>query len=56
MRDFDFHPDEDTVRCFSVPDAGVLVDEPERWVCQTWDPTDTHGTDVVLRHHAFVDE
>ena len=26
------------------------------WVRQTWDPTDTHGTDVVLWHHAFADE
>jgi len=50
VRDYDFHPDEDTVRCFGIPADGVLTDDDSECVYQT----QTDG--VVLRHYAFADE
>lgn len=58
MRDFDFHPDEDTVRCFGVPESGVVANDDKVCVTQTRQP-ELFGTmtdDLVLRHFAFADE
>lgn len=58
MRDYDFHPDEDGVRCFGVPDAGVLVHDDDMCVVQTRqpEPNGTMDEDLVLRHYAFAKE
>lgn len=58
MRDFDFHPDEATVRCFAYPASGTVVNDESMWVGQTRQasPYDTMTEDLVLRHFAFADE
>lgn len=58
MRDFDFHPAEDTVRCFGVPESGVVANDDQVWVSQTRqpEPFGTMADDLVLRHFAFADE
>ncbi|WP_193106712.1 DUF402 domain-containing protein [Brachybacterium sp. FME24] len=58
MRDYDFHPDEDSVRCFGVPDAGILVNDDGMCVMQTRqpEPSGTMDEELVLRHYAFADE
>jgi len=50
MLDLDFHPDEPTVRCFTVPDAGILVQDESRCTYQV------RNGEIVLRHFAFADE
>ncbi|MFD6448568.1 DUF402 domain-containing protein [Promicromonospora sp. NPDC060204] len=58
VRDFDFHPDEDDVRCFRVPDSGVLVNDSGWYVSQSLQPVNLGATDdkLVLRHLAFSTE
>lgn len=50
MHDFDFHPDEPSVRCFSIPEPGILVNDERSCTYQV--RTDR----IVLRHFAFADE
>jgi hypothetical protein len=50
LADYDFHPDEATVRLFRVPDAGVLRLDDEVAVYQV-----TYQRGVVLRHYGFAD-
>lgn len=47
--DYDFHPDEPTVRAFRTPTPGVLRADGAVVVTEA-----RHG-DVVLRHYAFAD-
>lgn len=58
MRDYDYHPDEETVRCFGIPDPGVLVSCDRMCVTQTRQPQafQTMTEDLVLRHYAFANE
>ncbi|MFI2365759.1 DUF402 domain-containing protein [Promicromonospora sp. NPDC019610] len=58
VRDLDFHPDEGYVRCFRVPDPGVLVNDAGRYVRQSLEPLDLGdvGDKLVLRHLAFSTE
>ncbi|MFI8525293.1 DUF402 domain-containing protein [Promicromonospora sukumoe] len=58
VRDLDFHPDENDVRCYRVPDAGVLVNDSSSYVRQSLEPATFGDTDemLVLRHFAFADE
>ncbi len=58
MRDFDFHPDEDSVRCFRYPDLGTVFNDESTWVSQTRQasPYETMTEDLILRHFAFADE
>lgn len=58
MRDFDYHPDEETVRCFGIPDSGILVNDEHACVNQTRQPDvfQPQSDDLVLRHYAFADE
>lgn len=58
VRDLDFHPDEKAVRCYRVPDAGVLVNDSSSYVRQSLEPVTFGDTDekLVLRHFAFADE
>lgn len=48
--DHDFHPDEDTVRVFRTPAAGVLRLDDDVAVYEA-----RYEGDVVLRHYAFAD-
>src|SRR5947209_1961270 len=48
VRDFDFHPDEDQVRVFTVDPGGVLRFSSEVYVSAA-----RYG-DVVLWHYAFA--
>ena len=48
--DFDFHPDENTVRVFTTPDSGVLRLDDDVAV------TEALYEGVVLRHYAFADQ
>jgi hypothetical protein len=50
VRDYDFHPGEETVRCFGVPIDGLLANDHTRCVYQT------QQNGVVLRHYAFSEE
>jgi hypothetical protein len=58
VRDFDFHPGEQTIRTFGIPDDGVLINDDNICVTQTRQPNafDPLDDDLVLRHHAFDDE
>jgi hypothetical protein len=49
LSDYDFHPDEATVRIFRTPTSGVLRLEDDIAVTEA-----IHG-DVVLRHYSFAD-
>jgi hypothetical protein len=49
LSDYDFHPDEATVRIFRTPTSGVLRLDDAIAVTEA-----IHG-DVVLRHYSFVD-
>ncbi|MFE7505548.1 DUF402 domain-containing protein [Promicromonospora sp. NPDC057488] len=55
IRDLDFHPDEDHVRCYRVPDPGVLVNDADMYVRQSREPAwgEGAGEQLVLRHLAF---
>lgn len=48
--DFDFHPDEATVRVFVTPRAGVLRLDDDLAV------TEAEHDGIVLRHYAFADQ
>jgi hypothetical protein len=48
--DHDYHPDETTVRVFSIDDGGVLYFSDEMVV---YEVHDRNG--IVLRHYAFAD-
>jgi hypothetical protein len=48
--DFDFHPDEQYVRQFRVPAAGVLRLDENVFV------SEAESDGIVLRHYAFADE
>ena len=48
VSDFDFHPDEDQVRVFTVGPGGVLRFSSDVYVCAA-----RYG-DVVLWHYAFA--
>ncbi len=48
VRDFDFHPDEDTVRVFTAEPGGVLRFSTDLYVCAA-----RYG-EVVLWHYAFA--
>jgi len=50
IRDFDFHPDEPSVRMFAVPRSGALRLDDQAFVYQT------RFGDAVLRHYAFANE
>jgi predicted RNA-binding protein associated with RNAse of E/G family len=50
LEDYDFHPDETTVRLFRIPEAGVLRLDDEIAVYQV-----AYEDNVVLRHYAFAD-
>jgi hypothetical protein len=50
VRDFDFHPDEDDVRVFTVDAAGVLRLDPAVFVSHA------RYDDAVLWHYAFADQ
>lgn len=58
IRDLDFHPDENYVRCYRVPDPGVLVNDAGRYVRQSREPAwgGGAGEQLVLRHFAFSAE
>ncbi len=58
MRDYDYHPDEDTVRCFGIPSRGVVISDVRTCVYQTraQDVYQTMAEDLVLRHYAFADQ
>lgn len=47
--DYDFHPDESTVRVFTTPASGVLRLDSDVAI------TEAVGNEVVLRHYAFGD-
>lgn len=47
--DYDFHPDENTVRVFTTPSSGVLRLDDDVAI------TETVENEVVLRHYAFGD-
>ena len=47
--DYDFHPDESTVRVFTTPPSGVLRLDDDVAITQAVD------SGVVLRHYAFGD-
>lgn len=49
LSDYDFHPDEATVRIFRTPTSGVLRLEDKIAVSEA-----IHGN-VVLRHYSFAD-
>jgi hypothetical protein len=49
VRDFDFHPDEDDVRVFTVDAAGVLRFDPAVFVSHA------RCDDAILWHYAFAD-
>ena len=49
LSDYDFHPDEATVRIFRTPTSGVLRLDDETAVTEA-----IHG-DVVLRHYSFAE-
>jgi hypothetical protein len=49
LSDYDFHPDEATVRIFRTPTSGVLRLEDEIAV------TEAVYDDVVLRHYSFAE-
>lgn len=49
LSDYDFHPDETTVRIFRTPKEGVLRLE------DTIAVTEAIYDDAVLRHYAFAD-
>ena len=49
LSDYDFHPDEATVRIFRTPTSGVLRLQDDIAVTEAM-----HG-DVVLRHYSFAD-
>lgn len=49
LLDYDFHPDEETVRVFPTPLAGILRFDDEVLVAQT------RAYGHVLRHYAFAD-
>ncbi len=49
LSDHDFHPDEESVRIFHTPDAGVLRFDGEIAI------TEAIYDGVVLRHYAFAD-
>jgi len=48
--DFDFHPDEDQVRVFTIPRSGLLLADLRTVVYEI-----RYG-DVVMRHYAFADQ
>lgn len=48
LLDYDFHPDEDSVRVFKTPLPGVLLLDDEVVV------TEVAHDDAVLRHYAFA--
>jgi predicted RNA-binding protein associated with RNAse of E/G family len=50
LMDYDFHPDESSVRIFRTPDRGVLRLDNQIVV------TEALYDDVVLRHYAFADK
>ncbi|TCO28499.1 uncharacterized protein DUF402 [Kribbella steppae] len=50
VSDFDFHPDEQHVRQFQIPPAGVLRFDEEVFV------SEAESGGIVLRHYAFRDE
>lgn len=49
FRDFDFHPDEDDVRVFTIPRSGLLRTDPGNLVYEV------RYEDVVMRHYAFAE-
>jgi hypothetical protein len=50
LEDYDFHPDEGTVRVFRTPNVGVLRLDDEMAVSHVM-----YEGNVVLRHYAFAD-
>ena len=50
LSDYDFHPDEATVRIFRTPTSGVLRIEDQVAI------TEAIYDDVVLRHYSFADQ
>lgn len=58
MRDYDYHPDEDTNRCFGIPSRGVVVSNERTCVNQTLGslgtrPNYCHGA-LHLRLHPLM--
>ena len=58
MRDFDFHPPEETIRTFVVPDDAIVLNDETTCISQTRQPDAfaDDGRELVLRHHAFGNE
>ncbi len=58
MRDYDYHPNEETVRCFGIPSDGVLINDARTCVYQTRSQDAYQGMtdDLVLRHYAFAEQ